>query len=274
VHGVGYQFEGANRLRGDWLPALKDGLSSAGHQLASDEDFVCAFYGNLFRPAGKGAMDPPYDANDVGDEWERELLELWWHEAARVDPAVPGPGAHTKVSVPSIVQRALDALSHSRFFAGLAERALIYDLKQVRRYLREPDIRREARASVERAIRSDTRVVVGHSLGSVVAYEALCAHPESPVSVFVTLGSPLGIRNLIFEALDPAPQNGTGVWPPGIKQWVNIADSGDVVALVKELGSRFGTRVADHLVNNGSKAHDARHYLTTREVGDAVAIGL
>jgi hypothetical protein len=93
-------------------------------------------------------------------------------------------------------------------------------------------------------------------------------------SVFVTLGSPLGIRNLIFEALDPAPQNGTGVWPPGIKQWVNIADSGDVVALVKDLASRFGPPVTDRLVDNGAKAHDATRYLTTRELGDAVAIGL
>lgn len=274
VHGVGHQFKGENTLRAEWLPALKDGLARAGHQLASDEDFMCAFYGNLFRPAGKAAMDPPYDVHDVGDEWERELLELWWREAARVDPTVRGPEAGTKVSVPSVVQRALDALSQSRFFAGLAERALIYDLKQVRRYLHEPDVRREAQASVARAIKPDTRVVIGHSLGSVIAYEALCAHPEWPVSVFVTIGSPLGIRNLIFEELDPTPQCGTGVWPAGIKQWMNIADSGDVVALVKELGSCFGPQVSDHLVDNGASAHDATRYLTTRELGDAVAVGL
>jgi hypothetical protein len=274
VHGVGQQFKGENTLRAEWLPALKDGLARAGHQLTSDEDFVCAFYGYLFRPAGKPAMDPPFDAQDVGDEWEQALLELWWREAARVDPAVRGPDARTKVSVPSAVQRALDALSQSRYFAGLAERALIYDLKQVRRYLHEPEIRREARASVQRAILPDTRVIVAHSLGSVVAYEALCAHPEWPVSIFVTVGSPLGIRNLIFEELDPAPQNGTGIWPSGIKQWVNIADSGDVVALIKELGPRFGPLVADQPVVNGAAAHDATRYLTTRELGDAVSAGL
>jgi pimeloyl-ACP methyl ester carboxylesterase len=122
----------------------------------------------------------------------------------------------------------------------------------------------------------DTCVIVAHSLGSVVAYEALCAHPEWPVSIFVTVGSPLGIRNLIFEKLDPAQQSGTGagVWPAGIKRWVNIADTGDVVALIKELGSRFGPLVADHLVNNGAAAHDATRYLTTRELGDAVSAGL
>jgi hypothetical protein len=274
VHGIGKQFMGENTLRAEWLPALKDGLARSRIPLASDMDFVCAFYGDLFRQSGKGATNPPYDAADVDDDWERELLEQWWREAARVEPAVRGPEARTKVSVPSVVQRALDALSQSPFFAGLAERALIYDLRQVRRYLREPAIRREACARVQRAISPDTRVIVAHSLGSVVAYEALCAHPDSPVRVLVTLGSPLGIRNLIFEALDPAPCDGTGVWPTNIQHWVNIADGGDVVALVKALGSRFGHGVVDHLIDNGAKAHDATRYLTTQEVGDAVAIGL
>jgi hypothetical protein len=274
VHGVGHQFSGEQTLLAQWLPALKDGLARAGHQLASDADLVCAFYGDLFRPAGKGAMDPPFDANDVDEGFQRDLLDLWWKEAARVDPTVREPEAGTKMSVPSSVQRALDALSQSKFFAGLAERTLIYDLKQVRRYLREFEIRRVARSRIEQAFRPDTRVIIGHSLGSVVAYESLCAHPEWPVSVFVTIGSPLGIRNLIFDALDPVPHDGNGVWPRGIGQWINIADSGDVVALVKKLSPRFGPRVTDHQVNNGAKAHDATRYLTTRELGDAVASGL
>lgn len=56
---------------------------------------------------------------------------------------------------------------------------------------------------------ADTRVVVGHSLGLVVAYEALCAHPQWPVQALVTLGSPLGRRNLIFDKL--VPPHGPGV---------------------------------------------------------------
>lgn len=274
VHGIGQQFKGENTLRAEWLPALKDGLARSGHQLASDSDFKCAFYGELFRPGGKGGTDPPYDASDVAEEWEEELLEQWWREAARIEPTVRGPNASTKGSVSSIAQRALDALSHSRFFTGLAERALIYDLKQVRRYLHESEVRRVARASVQQAIGPETRVVIGHSLGSVVAYEALCSHPDCAVTAFVTIGSPLGIRNLIFEALEPSPRCGVGVWPTGIKRWVNISDSSDVVALVKDLSSRFGSRVDDHQVSNGAKAHDATRYLTTQEVGDAVAIGL
>ena len=121
--------------------------------------------------------------------------------------------------------------------------------------------------------------MVGHSLGSVVAYEALCAHPEWPVRALVTLGSPLGIRNLIFDRLLPAPAAGArgevrGAWPGGVRSWVNVADAGDVVALVKDLRPLFGDQVACYLVHNGSHAHDVRPYLTAAETGAAIAAGL
>jgi hypothetical protein len=274
VHGIGHQFKGAHLLRDEWLPALKDGLARGSRQLDSDEDFTCAFYGDLFRPLGKSGSIPPYEANDVCEEWEQDFLRALWCEAAQLDDAVQAPDANTKASIPHSVQRALNALSHSKFFAGLAERALIYDLKQVRRYLKEPSLRQAARDRVGAAITPDTRVLIAHSLGSVVAYETLCALPAPRVDVFVTLGSPLGIRNLIFDTLDPRPTGGRGVWPPGLKHWINIADRGDVVALVKDLGTHFGQDMTNHVVDNGAKAHDATRYLTTRELGHAVALGI
>jgi pimeloyl-ACP methyl ester carboxylesterase len=163
---------------------------------------------------------------------------------------------------------------------GLAERALIFDLKQVRRYFHEPDVRRTALERVAEAVTSDTRVLVGHSLGSVVAYEALCAHPEWPVRALVTLGSPLGIPNLIFDRLVPAPARDPvsgalrGGWPGSVAWWTNVADQGDVVALVKDLRPRFGERVRGFLVDNGASAHDVRPYLTAVETGRAVAFAL
>ena len=91
----------------------------------------------------------------------------------------------------------------------------------------------------------------------------------------MTLGSPLGIRTLVFDRLRPAPgPDGTGRWPGGLLTWANIADSGDVVALVKSLRPLFGERTTDALVNNGAKAHDVLPYLTARETGEAVGRGL
>jgi hypothetical protein len=273
VHGIGNQYGGEYQLSKNWLPALQDGLARAGADPIDEADLRCAFYGDLFRPGGK-ALDTFYDASDLDDEWEQELLLAWWKEAAHLDPLVSGPDTGGKGIGWSVLQSALDGLSQSSFFAGLAETALIGDLKQVRRYLREPDLRSTARQRVLAALGPDTNVVIGHSLGSVVAYEALCAAHEQPARTFITLGSPLGIRHLIFDQLDPAPNEGLGRWPEGLSRWVNIAAADDIVALEKNLNSRFGATVIDQLVDNGARVHDAVRYLCTREVGDAVASGL
>lgn len=94
------------------------------------------------------------------------------------------------------------------------------------------------------------------------------------VKTFITLGSPLGIRNIIFEKLRPAPQKSKGVWPGQAERWVNIADRGDIVALEKQLATCFGSRVDDRLISNGARAHDVTRYLTAKETGDAIASGL
>jgi hypothetical protein len=236
-----------------------------------------AFYGDLFRPLGEllAPGDPIYGAADVEPGLEQELLFAWWRAAAMVDARVAPPDANTLVRVPGSVRAALRQLSRSTFFAGLALRALVFDLKQVRRYLQEPDLRMAARARLSALIDSDTRVVVAHSLGTVVAYEALCALPNHQVRAFITLGSPLGIQNLVFDRLDPTPLAGRAQWPgSGELLWTNVADSGDVVALEKDLRARFGDRVRNAIVHNGAHAHDATAYLTDKLTGAAVMGGL
>jgi hypothetical protein len=54
---------------------------------------------------------------------------------------------------------------------------------------------------------------------------------------------------------------------------VNVADRGDLVALVKRLAPLFDDRVDDRLVPNGAKAHDVRPYLTAFETGAPIAAG-
>ena len=275
VHGIGQQVKGEDSILGDWIPALRDGIRRADKEPPAGDCVAMAFYGDLFRKKGSKSLGiPPYDENDITNEWEMQLLEAWWIGAARIDNSVPGPEDQTKLRTPRIVQRALNALSHSRFFANIAVNAFVADLKQVHAYLHDDDIRREAQSRISKEITDETLVLVAHSLGTVVAYEALCAHPEWPVRTFISLGSPLGISNLIFELLRPTPENGIGVWPGPISRWSNIADRGDIVALVKELRTRFGEHVQDYLVHNDAHAHDVRPYLTAKETGHAIACGL
>ncbi|MER7569116.1 hypothetical protein ABTZ93_40335 [Streptomyces sp. NPDC097941] len=89
----------------------------------------------------------------------------------------------------------------------------------------------------------------------------------------------MGIPNLILHRLQPAPLTLDGppraVWPghAGLV-WTNLADEGDVVALVKDLRPEFGGQVRCALVRNGARAHDASAYLTDAMCGQAVADGL
>ena len=291
VHGIAQQSKGEEILASEWLPALRDGLRRVGpdghavlarlDERGASSGVAMAFYGDLYRPPGwrLGPDDELVTAADAAD-FDAELLLAWWQAAAERDPGVVAPDARTLVRAPRSAQAALRALSGSRFFAGVADRMLLSDAVQVRRYFTEPDLRAAIQARLEAAVSDQTRVIVAHSLGSVVAYEALSAHPEWPVRSLITLGSPLGIRNLIFDRLTPAPepfpQPGTapGRWPQGARSWVNVVDVGDVVALVKDLRPLFGARVEGYVVDNGARAHKISPYLSAVETGTALASAL
>jgi hypothetical protein len=278
VHGIGQQHKGAKTLGEEWRPALLDGFAAAGGEIGQ-EDFVCAFYGGLFRPSGTVRGEPAYRPRDVSGGLEVELLHRWWQEAATLEPArVVSADADVRAATPRAVQAGLRALSRSRFFAGIAQRSLIGSLKQVGSYLNDEAVRARAQESVDSVISRETRVVVAHSLGSVVVYEALGRFRDAPnwinVSTLVTLGSPLGIRNLIFDKLRPPPMGDQGAWPGRVRRWVNVSDDGDVVALEKRLGSFFAGDVVDIGVDNGATAHDVKPYLTAPETGEAIVGGL
>jgi hypothetical protein len=276
VHGIAQELKGPAQLLTEWTPPLSDGLTLAGVELP-DEGLSCAFYGDLFRPPGKRAAGAPnYRVKDV-DEADAELLFRLWVEAARSDSTVVSPDAEVRRGTPKSVQTAVRTLMRSRFFSNMAESAFIGALKQVTSYMTDPAIKDAAQSRVDSAVTEDTRVLIGHSLGSVVAYEALHRFGREPrwasVRTFVTLGSPLGISNLIFDRLTPRPSGGTGACP-AVDRWTNISDDADVVALVKDLNPLFGDPVLDACVHNGATVHKISPYLSAVETGRAVAAGL
>jgi pimeloyl-ACP methyl ester carboxylesterase len=121
---------------------------------------------------------------------------------------------------------------------------------------------------------ADTKVVVAHSLGTVIAYQVLCTRPDLQVDL-ITLGSPLGDPSTVFPLLQPAPVDGKGVWPVGVRRWTNVAAEGDLAtAACPRLADAFGDRVEDHLVFNGRHAHDAEPYLNSLPTGRALADAL
>ena len=287
IHGIAHTHLTSPEIEREWLPAIQGGLEEAGFPRIAEEDFAIAAYGALFRPSGTRAGSLlKLTAEDVKDEWEESLLTEWWREAARLsevnrsrhdplgeDLTIQSPDFEGRGRTPQTVQRALRQLTKSKYFSQLGgERAVLFLLKQVRAYLHDLEIKQAIQKRLVEKVTADTRVIIGHSLGSVVAYECVCAHPEWNVQTLVTLGSPLGMSPIIFNALTPSPESGKGMYPK-VKRWVNVADQGDIVALEKELAPKFGL-VVDRLVHNGWESHSATRYLNAKETGHAIAIGL
>ena len=264
-----------------WVPPLVDGVRLADRSVrVTPDDVTCVFYGDVFRREGRylGADDPMLlDPLDIQDPDEIDLLLRWWAAAAASDSAVMPPDTQT-LGPAAGVKAALAALAGSRHLAGATERLLLVVLNQVRAYFTAADKRAAIQQRFAEAVSPDTRIVVAHSLGSVVAYEALCAHPDWKVHTLVTLGSPLGIRNIIFDRLDPRPRNHDGrlrgTWPAPVRHWTNVSDRLDFVATVPKLHEWFGGELVDVEISNGVKLHDVTRYLTAEQTGTAIAAGL
>jgi len=152
---------------------------------------------------------------------------------------------------------------------GFAERFINRSLAQVTQYLTNDAIRSAARESVFKLIGPETKVLIGHSLGSVVAYEA--AHlMRQPLPLLLTLGSPLGLQTIICQQLQPQPPG----FPPSVRRWVNIADRDDFIAAEPNLEGLFSAGIpvgasfkGDYTVDNGAQPHNSDFYLGKVQVG-------
>ena len=123
-------------------------------------------------------------------------------------------------------------------------------------------------------------VVVGHSQGSMIAYDVLCEmgrKRDAPdVPLFVTVGSPLGIREVQDQLEQLTNQKRLGI-PGCVRAWLNVADPLDPVAFDKRLKSDFAARkgvsIEDNLEWNPDSPrhpHSGTGYLQTKPVQRAV----
>ncbi len=265
VHGIGQQDKDAADLQRHWWESLVYGEERVGLPSTPKDDFQLVYYADLYSLRGVRALDSSYDLHDLSSGWEEDFLISLGAEAALLLQADETTTRWIKVD--RNLQRALNLLLKVPGMGKVSDTVVIRWIKEVHRYLNEEDLRQKAKERVHASL-GDTKVVVAHSLGSVVAYEALCEDSKG-VELFITLGSPLGIRKLIYDKLKPNP----GQWPGAIQRWVNIAQPSDVVALSKQLDALFDSKdvrhVEDILVPDPAglfHAHDVDRYLSRPEV--------
>ncbi len=152
-----------------------------------------------------------------------------------------GAGPRAKVlPLPGFARRPITKLFLSAFLKDVAAYFYSPDIRQRIQARIRDEIKKAAqpRKSTESENAAEPLVVVSHSLGTVVAFEVLSdkRFKRPNCSLLVTMGSPLGIRE-VQDALEDA---GNMLRVPGrLRAWHNFADRLDPVALDAELGNDF-----------------------------------
>jgi len=208
VHGRDNQGLDAEEVERTWRTVLSAGLAAAGRpRVLTDDDAAFVFYGDTLAAlvAGRGAVPPvtvhaaPVGSGSAGrygargpvtgldaralaedlthdelmllDAVATEVLHAAGTDAARFSVA-QGLGADVDLGRwVSVLLSALDAVP------GLSAAALVLLVRDVWAYLHDPEVRTTVDDALAAAMPTDEpAVVVGHSLGSVVAYSVLRDH--------------------------------------------------------------------------------------------------
>ena len=168
---------------------------------------------------------PPAAPEGEATAIERQVLEGWWSAAVRT-----GQGRGT----PEDLAAALAGTAH---FAR-QQRPPVHTARELRRYLTDHKFRHELRERTQACIGPETKVVVGHALGALIAYEALCAINDAIAVSLVTLGPALCGPRVVFDLLDPAPRSNQGEWPASVRHWSNIVAHTDLTAQCEATADR------------------------------------
>ncbi|MFJ5557890.1 hypothetical protein ACIQCD_10795 [Streptomyces sp. NPDC093250] len=282
VHGIGPEEETEEQLRADWIRALARTLRANGRaeQATRLEDgsvsAAMVHYRHLYAPYvphDDWDMPLPEPMAATGEYVAADIMENIQQNAS--DPAARAEAARALEDLRAEVGPEQGPVELLRMFVAMLGRlgpvarsgfaALsstgVFHLGQVAAYLDDGTVREGAIGAVLSRVTPDTKVVLAHSLGTVVAYEAL-HRLEQPLPLLVTFGSPLGLRSIIHRRLRPQPLR----TPSHLKRWVNVADRDDFIVATLRLRTLFPDNDAvlerTRLVKNrNTNPHAAVEYL-------------
>lgn len=175
----------------EWLTGLNRGLEQAGHPPLGRDEVIAPRYTGYLKTDGIRAKLPPVTYKPKEEaasrrEFERRQARL--QRNLRLSPGVRWFGFDQ-----FIPDRAREAVAP--LLVGATD---ILNLDQVRRYIREESLRGAVMNHILDHLPTYGEIIlVGHSLGSVVAIDLLDhLPPELHVRRFITIGSPASIKAL------------------------------------------------------------------------------
>lgn len=275
IHGRGQAGRSEAELTRQWMTALGRGAMAAELALPPDPDVTLPFYGDrmdalALRAAAPGALGTAADA-----DFEAFRVEMVTEMRTELGLAVPARPSPRGEGLPDPVTREwVQAILRAieRAHPGLSERFLETYIRDVYLYLTAPLVRREIDALVAAPLDARPTVVVGHSLGSVIAFAILRDRRAGPdVPLLMTLGSPLGIRT-ISRRLGPIH------FPARAAAWINGFDQRDVIALRPVDATGFPVeppiRNIDDIDNRTAGHHGIDGYLDKPQIAGPIVTAL
>ncbi|MFK0279890.1 hypothetical protein ACIQVL_05360 [Streptomyces sp. NPDC090499] len=282
VHGIGQSKTSQHQLTVDWGRALQRGIDSLPDVAACAASLEVPHWTALLAK-GTDRLGPEDDLfsdsvpmEPAEEEFVAEALaELVRPEDVAFADALP----LATLGLPKLWSPRLTrlAMAYDRRFPGGGAQFLVQRMREVRIYLTRPPLAAEVRAFVRDRFTLDTAVVIGHSLGSVIAYDLLrrnevgaAGTPGCALHTLVTCGSPLGIpavRRLMGIT------DGTDLQLDSHIRWINVFDPDDFITGGAGL-SAVARKITEAQVNNGNgDPHSALRYLRSVPVARAVAGG-
>ncbi len=137
--------------------------------------------------------------------------------------------------------------------------------KETKRYFQNKEnIACEIRELLKHELRpmlrnKDSVLLIGHSLGSIIAYDSLweLSHLEKSCAKvdFLTIGSPLGMK-YVQNQLIGNNHSGKNKYPANINNWINISAHGDLTALDNTFADDFDEMIKLGLIKTITDYHD------------------
>jgi hypothetical protein len=248
------------------LPSGPAALSPPGAQEATvaametPEQFIAATLREVDlapRPVAGGPGAGTLDVADPLESWLRDMTftaeALAGGDSAgppmAIPSALPLPASLRKAAFRALVKVAFKDV-HAYFFDGFGDRM-------------------RAVLQAELADLPGPVVLIGHSLGSIIAYDVLrdAANSGLETPLFLTVGSPLAVTEIQDLVRTPLQV------PASVIAWHNASDSRDLVALDKTIRPEYtpADRCTDlFVVNDSDNHHGIDEYLRATAVQDAV----
>jgi hypothetical protein len=282
VHGRSQQGLNPEDLKSQWLQALGEGARAAGRKLPDHLDVAFPYYGDKLDyfarqddiPLTSDIQTRGARANDDFLTFQAAAADELRKKAGVSDSEVNAEyGANPKAKGPlnwEWVQAMLRAID--KHAGGMSQAAIEEFLRDVFLYTTRAGVRDAIDDIVAGSLTDKPTIVVGHSLGSVVAYNILRTDRRAlQVPLYVSVGCPLGIR-AVRDQLRPLK------FPPPVTAWYNAFDSRDVVALFPLDQANFPVTPAVEnygmVKNHTDNRHGIAGYLDDPTVASRLVQGL